>query len=312
MRTWFDVEREKTFTAAYVVLSFLSLVGSYISVGFFKGAFIPVTVIYLLSAVAYIKMQRFINSYSIPFCLLFLASAAVLGAYSIHEKKLYFSAALVACVLFITSLIKLIYVKIKGEDEERNTVGRILIALVTSGMLILSSAPFGDAALTVLYRYASHPEEVEGAEAYQSGEYKNLRYGDVAFEILPEKDELEGAMSLDFAYRDYMSMETMLFDANTQYFLKVQYSPSAFEKVKADAKAKDNFPEILGETGYMGCFIERREMKFENNAYSFICYNEETRCVIYVVLVDEMVEDNCIEFLNTKDTRFLDHGIWSR
>ncbi len=311
MRTWFDIEREKTFTAAFMGFSFLSLVGGYISVGFLKGAFIPVFVMYVLSVIAYIGMQKYIDSYSIPFCALFFFAAVGLGYYSTYEKSLYFSAAIVAAILFLSSVIKFAVIKIIGEDEERNNAVRNIIAVLSAGILLLTSAPFGDAALSLIYKYRFKPVEAVGLEYYESGEFANFEYGDIAFEMLPKEETLKGALSTDFAYRDYSKFETVFFEVNTQYFLKVEYGEEEYEKVKAEANRKDSFPEFIGSMTYKGCLVEEKELAYGRKAHSVVCYDDATKTVIYAVIIDCADIRGCVNYLHTEDTECFSNPIWN-
>ncbi len=310
MRTLFDIEREDVCTGAYIGLITLVLAGAYLSFDFFFAAFIVIFFLYCLAVFAFIKVRGYIDTRSLPYCVFLLAFSAVLFVMSRNVRRLYLSASIVAFVLFVAAAVRFAVLKIRGKDTERNNLPRALVLVFISVSMVFASAPMLDRVLSLVYAGSMEPTVLSGRAYYEDGSYANQTYGDTAYDILPRKDELSDVRSVDFLYVDYSLLDTLFFDSNTQYLLKVEYGDSEYERAKAEAKEKDGFAELLGDTSYSGCLIERRTLPYGQNAYNIVCYSDRTKSIMYVVLIDDRVEDACINYLHTEDTGFLDHTIW--
>ncbi len=311
MRTLFDVEQERKFTAAYTVFAFLTAVTMYISPDFFKATLIFAVFMYGMTVFAYIKLRSCIDNANIPFMLLMLLTSLVLFYMSESMRRVHLGGAIAAFIIFLASAIRYTVRKIRGKDVIKNSAWQSFVIVFAAFTLVLVSAPIWDGILSVAHKNTD-ARKLEGKDYYTSGAYEFLRHGNEAKKFLPEYSELSDALSIDFAYTDYSAKDSLFFNSNTQFLLRATFDDEKFARLLTNASSVDSFPERLGKTGYLGYYMERRDASMNNNAYFFMCFNAEKQSVIYVVLIDNKLKTECIEHLSDSKTGFLLNSIWEK
>lgn len=260
-----------------------------------------------------VKLWKNNPSYILPSAIVSAISVLPVSVIAFYRQALWVS---VAIVLEITSIVLFILYFVVKKNKQENAPPKKWHTSLLSVIIILTvtigAAPFADGIRAIgnffipIDSYVC--SDIRGANYYTNGEYTNYRWGEDVATCFPKLEELEPAVAVDFAHKDYFFTETYFTNTKTQYFLRVEYPQDAYEAIRNEMQN-----QALKVEEYFGSdvlHLEKRHLKFGNYLYYYACFEDAHNTVIYLAVIDDNADCDMFSDMDTTIFHISSNPIW--